>query len=331
MTQANIDLSQADFGTRPDDFGGGSGGGYDKTTPYFRLPDAERAKYQNIPATPAEEAAKKEQEQREKGGIPNWVWVSGGLTMMFLFAVLLLLVVYLTMMGDKGFDVAVKGAPPGSDILVDKAFWGVTNEDGSKILTSLKAGETKRIEIVHPNFVCEPREIKGVDGVTPEPIIARCQAVAVKPGEDCNKIGLGEFDKAERCYNAALDALSDPFTVEDLLKALNILIINFESGKYDIPPVRLAAIQKGAGYIQKMPTSVVIEVGGHTDNVGGDPSNQTLSENRAKAVRDQLIKFGVNGDMLQVKGYGEMQPKTTNDTEEGRFHNRRIQYSLVKK
>jgi outer membrane protein OmpA-like peptidoglycan-associated protein len=331
MTQANIDVSQADFGTRPDDYGTGGGGGFDKTTPYFRLPEAERTKYQDIPPTPAEEAAKKEQEQREKGGVPTWVWVSGGLMSMFFFALLVLLVVYFFILGDRGYDATVKGAPPGSDILVDGAFWGVTNEDGSKILPSLKAGETKRIEIKHPNFTCEPREIKGVDGVNPEPIIARCQAVAVKPGEDCTNIRLGEFDKAERCYNAALDALPDPFTVEDLLKALNILIINFESGKYDIPPVRLAAIQKGAGYIKKMPSSVVIEVGGHTDNVGSDASNQTLSENRAKAVRDQLIKFGVDGNMLQTKGYGEMNPKTTNETEEGRFHNRRIQYSLVRK
>ncbi|MCD9186584.1 MAG: OmpA family protein [Pyrinomonadaceae bacterium] len=234
-------------------------------------------------------------------------------------------------MSDTGFEATVKGAPPGSNVLVNGAFWGVTSEDGSIKLPTLKAGETKKIEIIHPSYTCEAREIKGVDGVKPEPIIARCSQVAVKQGEDCNNIRLGEFDKAERCYNAALDGLPDPFTPEDLTKALNILIINFDSGKYDIPPIRLAALQKGANFIKKLPPTVVLEVGGHTDSDGSDASNQTLSENRAKAVKDALIKFGVNPSALETKGYGETKPKTTNDTNEGKFYNRRIEYSVLRK
>jgi outer membrane protein OmpA-like peptidoglycan-associated protein len=250
---------------------------------------------------------------------------------MFFFAVAVLMLVYFFILSDRGFEATVKGAPPGSNVLVNGAFWGVTDEDGSVKLPILKAGETKRVEIVHPTYTCEAREIKGVDGEKPEPIIARCQAQKVKEGENCGNIGLGEFDKAERCYNAALDGLPDPFTPEDLIKALNILIINFESGKFDIPPVRLASLQKGAGFIKKLPPSVVLEIGGHTDSVGNDASNQTLSENRATAVKNALVKFGVNADVLQTRGYGKNKPKTTNDTEEGKFHNRRIEYSVVKK
>lgn len=337
MTQANIDLSETDFGSgnvnqsansRQDEY---SGAGYGATTPYFRLPEAERQKYQNLPPTPTEKAAQEKQEQASKGGIPTWFWISGGLLSMFLFAVMVLLVVYFFILRDAGYEATVKGAPPGSSILVDGAFWGTTKEDGSTILPILKAGETKKIEIVHPNYTCEPDTVNGLDGVKPEPIIARCKAVAVKPGEDCGNIRPGEFDKAERCYNAALDGLPDPPVPEDLIKALNILIINFESGKYDIPPVRLAALQKGATFIKKLPPSVILEIGGHTDNVGSDPSNQTLSDNRANAVKAALVKFGVLGEVLQTKGYGKARPKTTNDTEEGRFQNRRIEYSVVKK
>ncbi|MCV4601117.1 hypothetical protein OFC63_34385, partial [Escherichia coli] len=81
---------------------------------------------------------------------------------------------------------------------------------------------------------------EGGRGVNPPPAIARCKAQTVKPTDDCVNIQLGEEDKAERCYNAALDGLPDPFTAEQLVKALNILIINFESGKFDVPPKRLA-------------------------------------------------------------------------------------------
>lgn len=337
MTQANVDLSETDFGAqqrtsgsggRQEDFGET---GYGATTPYFRLPEAERQKYQNLPPTPTEKAEQEKKEQESKGGVPAWVWVSGGLMSMFFFAVAVLLIVYFFILGDSGYEATVKGAPPGSNVLVNGAFWGVTDENGNINLPILKAGETKKIEIVHPSYTCEAREIKGVDGVKPEPIIARCSQVAVKPGEDCTVIQPGEEDKAERCYNAALDGLPDPFTPEDLIKALNILIINFESGKFDIPPRRLAALQKGAGFIKRLPPSVVLEIGGHTDSVGNDTSNQTLSENRATAVKNTLVKFGVNPTALETKGYGKARPKTTNDTEFGRFQNRRIEYSVLRK
>jgi outer membrane protein OmpA-like peptidoglycan-associated protein len=72
-------------------------------------------------------------------------------------------------------------------------------------------------------------------------------------------------------------------------------------------------------------------VGGHTDNVGGDAYNQTLSENRANAVKDILVRYGVNAAGLQTRGYGSTKPKFDNNTDQGKFLNRRIQYSPVKK
>ena len=325
-TQGNIKLPS-------DDFGGGNqdrGGDYGATTPYFRLPETERAKYLNVPPTPTQEAEQKRQEEKAKGGVPGWLWVSGGLVAMFLFAILVLLVVYIFILRDSGFEQIVKGAPAGSSVLVNGAYWGTTRPDGSIILPTLRAGETKKVEIKHPNFVCEPREVKGEDGVKREPIIAQCKQVA-NISNECINIKSGEIDKAERCANKALDDLGDNFSIDALLAALNLSIINFESGKWDIPPERMAFLQKAAGYLQKAPPTVVIEVGGHTDNVGSDAANQTLSENRARAVRDQLIKFNVKPEMLTEKGYGEAKPKTTNDTDDGKFQNRRIEYSAVKK
>ena len=326
-TQGNIKLPSDDFGGGNQDRGGND---YGATTPYFRLPETERAKYQNVPPTPTQEAEQKRQEEKAKGGVPGWLWVSGGLVAMFLFAILVLLVVYIFILRDSGFEQIVKGAPAGSSVLVNGAYWGTTRPDGSIILPTLRAGETKKVEIKHPNFVCEPREVKGEDGVKREPIIAQCKQVA-NISNECINIKSGEIDKAERCANKALDDLGDNFSIDALLAALNLSIINFESGKWDIPPERMAFLQKAAGYLQKAPPTVVIEVGGHTDNVGSDAANQTLSENRARAVRDQLIKFNVKPEMLTEKGYGEAKPKTTNDTDDGKFQNRRIEYSAVKK
>ncbi|MEJ7849426.1 MAG: OmpA family protein [Pyrinomonadaceae bacterium] len=326
VTNTNINVSPADFGSGADDFGGAP----DKTTPYFSLPEAERAKYQNLPPTPTEQAAQVEKEKEEKGGIPGWFWISAGLLTMLFFMVIGLALVYIFFIRTTSFEVTVKGAPPGSDVLVDNQRLGVTSEDGSIRLINLGAGKRK-ISIDHPTFTCDARDVTGGNGVTPEPLIARCQEKKVEPGENCDSIGLGEEDKAERCYNTALNALPDPFTPEDLVKALNILIINFDSGKFDVPAKRLAALQKGSNYIKKLPPNIVLEVGGHTDSDGNAASNQSLSESRANAVKQSLVNFGVKGEVLQTKGYGATLPKTDNNTEQGKFYNRRIQYSIVKR
>ncbi len=329
MTEANVKINNADLGINPEDFGPAEPT-FDKTTPYIRLPDAERAKYDILPPTPTETAAQAAQEGKSKGGLPGWFWVSAGLMTMFFFAIVVFAIVYFLIQRDTAFEVTVKGAPLGSTIQVDGSPLAVSDEDGSSRLKNLKAGE-REISIVHPTFTCEKRKVSGGNGVIPEPIIARCTPIAAKTTDDCGNIHFGEDDKAERCYNSALDALPDPFTAEALVKALNILIINFDSGKSDVPAVRLNALKKGAGFIQKLPSGIVLEVGGHTDNVGQPASNQTLSDARANAVKAQLVKFGVTDTILQTSGYGSTKPITTNDTVDGKYRNRRIEYSIVKK
>jgi len=72
-----------------------------------------------------------------------------------------------------------------------------------------------------------------------------------------------------------------------------------------------------------------IEVGGHTDSKGSDSYNQRLSESRAKAVADYLISKGISERRLQYRGYGKSKPIDTNETEEGRARNRRVEFIIM--
>ena len=104
----------------------------------------------------------------------------------------------------------------------------------------------------------------------------------------------------------------------------------FETNKYDLKPQSKVELDKLVDFLTKNPT-VVIELGGHTDNVGNSNSNQILSDNRAKAVYNYLVEKGITTERLSTKGYGDTQPIASNDTEEGRAENRRTEFKVLKK
>ena len=79
---------------------------------------------------------------------------------------------------------------------------------------------------------------------------------------------------------------------------------------------------------RKSPTMKLL-INGHTDNVGSDEYNQKLSEDRAKSVYDYFLKHGIPADKMSVKGFGSKYPIDTNETEEGRAKNRRVEVDIV--
>ena len=79
----------------------------------------------------------------------------------------------------------------------------------------------------------------------------------------------------------------------------------------------------------KANTTMIIEIAGHTDNVGTPESNQKLSTDRAKAVRSYLVSRGINGQRVMAVGYGDTQPVACNDTPEGRQQNRRTEVRII--
>ena len=98
----------------------------------------------------------------------------------------------------------------------------------------------------------------------------------------------------------------------------------FDTGKYSLKPGAREKLAKVAGILLSYP-SLNIEVGGYTDNVGGDAMNQTLSENRAGSVRDYLVQQGVLTNSVSARGFGNTLPVATNDNSSGRQQNRRVE------
>jgi outer membrane protein OmpA-like peptidoglycan-associated protein len=98
----------------------------------------------------------------------------------------------------------------------------------------------------------------------------------------------------------------------------------FDTGKYSLKPGAREKLAKVAGILLAYP-GLNIEVGGYTDNVGGDAMNQTLSENRAGSVRDYLVNQGVATNSVSAKGFGNSLPVASNDNSSGRQQNRRVE------
>ncbi len=108
--------------------------------------------------------------------------------------------------------------------------------------------------------------------------------------------------------------------------------INFKFGKAEILPESYPVIDEIGEILVKWP-ELKIEIGGHCDSKGSESYNMKLSGQRADAVKTYLVnKFpALNTENLTVKGYGEASPIASNDTEEGRAKNRRVEFKVLNK
>jgi OOP family OmpA-OmpF porin len=101
--------------------------------------------------------------------------------------------------------------------------------------------------------------------------------------------------------------------------------IRFESGKADLSPDSLGLLDRLTETALRCPTAN-IEIAGHTDADGDANQNQALSEKRAQAVADYLVRGGLPANRFTAAGYGSTQPLAGNDTDEGKAQNRRIDF-----
>jgi len=121
--------------------------------------------------------------------------------------------------------------------------------------------------------------------------------------------------------------VSNPVPVE-APKPIILKNVFFETASAELLPVSITELNQLRDLLNEHP-AMNIQLNGHTDNVGSDSDNMTLSDNRAKSVREYLISQGIASYRLTSKGFGEHRPIDTNDTSEGRANNRRTEFVII--
>ena len=139
--------------------------------------------------------------------------------------------------------------------------------------------------------------------------------------------GDGVADKDDKCPAVAGPASNDGCP-EYPLSMLADYDINFDLEKYNIDSQdvqRLSTVLK----VLLANSGANISIEGHADNTGEESYNNPLSKNRSKSIKDYLVNLGIEENRLSTKAFGEAKPKASNDTEEGRAINRRVEFKVV--
>ncbi|MFK8009152.1 MAG: OmpA family protein [Saprospiraceae bacterium] len=134
------------------------------------------------------------------------------------------------------------------------------------------------------------------------------------------KIGLQPIKDKPLSTTIEPEATSPPVVLRNVL---------FETGSAELKPESLFELNQLLQLLENNNT-LKIQINGHTDNVGSDKNNLTLSTNRAKAVKEFLIQNGIATNRLSHRGYGETKPIDSNDTDWGRQNNRRTEFVMLK-
>ena len=149
-------------------------------------------------------------------------------------------------------------------------------------------------------------------------------------------VALGFFEQNK---NIDLTNISEYEEVEDIIYILSPIEVGqvvrlnnifFNTGKATLMPESFLELDRIVEFLQTN-KSMEIEISGHTDNIGAEDYNQKLSQNRAQAVANYLIKQGIESNRLKAIGYGEGHPIAFNGDEEGRQTNRRVEFKVLKK
>jgi len=105
--------------------------------------------------------------------------------------------------------------------------------------------------------------------------------------------------------------------------------VHFDPGSANLRPESFEDLSAVVDLLKNNP-DLRIEIQGHTDNQGDSQKNMQLSQERALAVKNYLIKKGIDGNRIDAVGYGDTQPVAANDTEANRQKNRRIEYKVIR-
>lgn len=153
--------------------------------------------------------------------------------------------------------------------------------------------------------------------------------VFFKPGspQDCSTQD-DDHDGVNNCADKCPDTPKGAIVDKDGCWAFHGVLFDFDSDKVKS---KYHPMIKNAVDVMKLNPGLTIEIQGHTDSYGSDAYNQDLSERRALSVKNELVSQGVKASRLTTVGFGESQPVESNETDEGRAYNRRVNYKRTDK
>jgi len=129
-----------------------------------------------------------------------------------------------------------------------------------------------------------------------------------------------------RSFGKGLGSIvNDPAELQNLPKTA----IHFDSNSNRMRPDYYPLLNEYVKALKGGLSNAVLVIAGHTDNIGSEVYNQNLSRRRAQAVKDYLVRQGIAADRLIVRGFGKTQPIASNETEDGRAQNRRVEFIRV--
>jgi OOP family OmpA-OmpF porin len=249
-----------------------------------------------------------------------------------------------------GGDADGDGVPDDADRCPDTPSGAVVDEtgcpldgDGDGVFDGLdRCPETVPNAIVDNRGCAKDSDGDGiVDGLD------KCNDTpkgAVVDGRGCpsDADGDGVFDGIDLCANTPRDVeVDDRGCPEEMTETetefldtgmIRTSSVRFASGKVELRSESFAVLDEIGSILVQWP-ELDIEIAGHTDSQGAESFNQGLSERRAAAVRDYLLKKhpDIEADNLTVKGFGESKPIASNDDEAGRARNRRVEFTVLNK
>lgn len=248
----------------------------------------------------------------------------------------------------KGSQAAVRYAKSTYAIVARAAGYLPSDYAGD----TLRLIHTADLDTVRFSLIAVPRLVCYVHDLETEHLISAQMQFSSRQSEGHNRsltssaeapavVGLHYGDKFDLHLSAngyhdttaVVDCLTD--TVHYYLRPIHIIHrtlllkhIYFATDKADILPISEPELVRLYTFLDENP-EVRILITGHTDSQGSDMYNQVLSEKRAASVKAEMVKRGIAADRMETNGKGESEPIDTNDTEEGRQNNRRVQVTVL--
>jgi outer membrane protein OmpA-like peptidoglycan-associated protein len=200
----------------------------------------------------------------------------------------------------------------------------------TQALIKVKALDDKRIAQTKNTITfSSKKDGKQYSGVTNE----TGQFSLLLPIGQKYKVKYKAFATVESDLELELPLAKSPYSMEYTItvtppKNFTLDNVFFDSGKSNLRPESSKELNELAEYMG-LQKKLVIEIAGHTDNVGAAEANLLLSENRAKAVKSYLEKKGIAAERIIAKGYGDTEPVEENTTATRRQKNRRTEVRII--